>query len=182
LTNKTITDGIANTQSSSDNSTKIATTAFVKSAITLNTNIDYGTSTPSTKTTTGTISTTDIFDSGIVVVSDAGGSTQTLPTAAQLAAAMPGGTASAGDVITFTIVPAIASVSSSDIITITPGTGGTFVFNGASKIYPLIVDAPLSVTSDRGTVSAVSISLTRVNAPPRLVTIRFTSSSAYIVY
>ena len=33
LTNKTITDGIANTQSSSDNSTKIATTAFVKTAI-----------------------------------------------------------------------------------------------------------------------------------------------------
>ena len=97
---------------------------------------------------------------------------------------MPSGTASAGDVITFTIVPAISSIGSSDIITIDAGTGGTFV--GANKIYPLIVDAPLSViTRDNNNntyVTSASISLTRVNAPPRIVTIRFTSNSAYIVY
>ena len=34
LTNKTLTDGVANTQSTSDNSTKVATTAYVDAQVT----------------------------------------------------------------------------------------------------------------------------------------------------
>ena len=143
---------------------------------TLNTSVVSGTTTSSTKTTNpSTITADEILNSKLILVSDAGGHTLNLPTAALLAAALPGGTASIGDMITFTIVPVIsATVVAADIITIVAGTGGSFITNGANIIYPLISN----VTGGNGS----SVSLTRVNAPPRLVTIRFTSSSAYIVY
>jgi hypothetical protein len=155
------TGTIATTQSSGDSTTSVATTAFVAKALKDPVNKVIS---PLQKSGNYTMTAAEVLNAGIISVTSA--STITLPSASTLAAALPAGSAVAGDIVTLLIVPAFNSVSSSSLITISTGSGGTFITNGANIIYPYYINN----------------SPTYRNAPPRLVTIRFTSGSAYTVY
>jgi hypothetical protein len=171
------TGTIATTQSSGDSTTSIATTAFVAKAMKDPVNKVIS---PLAKSSDYTVTATEVLNAGIISVSSSSARTITLPSASALATALPAGSAVAGDIVTFLIVPTASSPTSSTIITITPGSGGTFISNGADKIYPVISASSFNYNS--GSPSSSSISHTYRNAPPRLVTIRFTSGSAYTVY
>jgi len=94
---------------------------------------------------------------GILVVSQP--ATITFPSASSLASVLPGGVANAGDVITFTIVTTYTQGS----LTIAAGQNG-------SLLGP-------SVTGN-----LYDILNKETAATPRVVTIRFTSSTAYTMY
>ena len=124
---------------------------------------------PLTKSGSYTLLAADVIDAGILVET-AGGATITFPTAALLSAAMPGGAANTGDVLTFTIVTNIAnpnSAPSTGVLTIAAGSGATLV-------------GPASTTFTRD--ANLGTGGNYYNPPARLVTIRFSSSSAYSIY
>ncbi|MEI6277259.1 MAG: hypothetical protein WCP08_14770, partial [Prolixibacteraceae bacterium] len=116
---------------------------------------------PVINTATYLLTATQILDAGIIVVTRTNDCTLTLPTAALLAAAMPV-TPVAGDVITFVIV----NTNDTGTTTLAAGVGGTLV-------------GPATIAQSRLNTGGGA---TYYPAPPRYVTIRFGSASAYSVY
>jgi hypothetical protein len=158
-----------NTSTSNSNATNINTGASGTGLVTIGngtSGLKFGTSrlainkstAPASVAVSRTLSALEVMDMGILVVTS-GGITVTFPAAASLAAVMPGGSASAGDIVTFTIV----TTFSAGTMTVAAGSGGTIV-------------GPTITSASRESGGGYTAS------PPRVVTIRFTSSSAYSLY